>query len=140
MLVPMFAPITIGMAVLTSKTSLETKATITVVHVEELCTRTVKSTPIINPTIGLVNVSPVNMELADFPVISRKASVRNVSEQMKKYSSKRRARNRAIPIAHPNIFSFLVAGVCPVHPITCLGSVVNILVCFASLQSRCTAP
>ena len=101
MLVPIFAPMTIGIAVRTSTTLLDTNATITVVQVDELWTSTVNRTPIISPTIGLVNVSPVNIELADFPAINRKDSVRNVNEHMKKYRSKSRAMNLPNPITHP---------------------------------------
>ena len=88
MLVPMFAPITIGMAIFTVMTenrkfylvrildnlgeklwihcsvlknhNLPFEATIettTVVQVDELWTKTVNKTPIINPTIGLDNKS-----------------------------------------------------------------------------------
>ena len=53
MLVPMLAPITMGMAILTEMMPEATMDTTTVVQVEELCTNTVKSTPIIKPTIGL---------------------------------------------------------------------------------------
>ena len=44
---------------------LETIETITDVHVEELCTRTVNRIPIISPTIGFANKGfPWNMEPA----------------------------------------------------------------------------
>ena len=68
MLVPILAPITIGMAVLTLRPPAATNDTITEVHVEELCTKTVKRIPIISPTIGLdmmslENIFPVKMML-----------------------------------------------------------------------------
>ena len=55
-LVPMFAPMIIGIAVLTG-TSVATRPTMMVVDVELDWTNTVTSTPIINPTTGLFNSS-----------------------------------------------------------------------------------
>ena len=60
---------------------LDTSDTITDVQVEELWTRTVKRTPIINPTTGLLRTSfPANISPADFPANSRNASVKKVKE------------------------------------------------------------
>ena len=60
---------------------LDTRDTITDVQVEELWTRTVKRTPIINPTTGLLRTSfPANISPADFPANSRNASVKKVKE------------------------------------------------------------
>ena len=58
MLVPILAPMTIGTAVLTSRPPAATSETMTDVHVEELCTTTVKRMPIIKPTIGLDIIGP----------------------------------------------------------------------------------
>ena len=60
---------------------LDTSDTITDVQVEELWTRTVKRTPIINPTTGLLRTSfPANISPADCPANSRNASVKKVKE------------------------------------------------------------
>ena len=60
---------------------LDTRDTITDVQVEELWTRTVKRTPIINPTTGLLRTSfPANISPADCPANSRNASVKKVKE------------------------------------------------------------
>ena len=60
---------------------LDTRDTITDVQVEELWTRTVKRTPIINPTTGLLRTSfPANIFPADCPANSRNASVKKVKE------------------------------------------------------------
>jgi hypothetical protein len=73
----------------------------TVVQVDELCTRTVKRTPIIKPTMGFVKTSfPENISPADLPAIRRKASVKNVREHMKTYRSTRRLIKRANPMIH----------------------------------------
>ena len=58
MLVPILAPMTIGTAVLTLRPPAATSETMTDVHVEELCTQTVKRMPIIKPTIGLDIIDP----------------------------------------------------------------------------------
>ena len=55
-LVPIFAPMIMGIAVLTG-TSVATRPTMMVVEVELDWTKTVTSTPIITPTTGLFNSS-----------------------------------------------------------------------------------
>ena len=82
--VPMLAPMIIGMAVFTGAPA-DTRPTMMEVEVEEDWTNTVTSTPIINPTTGLVSSSEFEKrEPRFFPPRILKESDRNESEQMKK--------------------------------------------------------
>merc|ERR1712165_424579 len=75
-LVPMFAPIIIGMAVRTGAPA-DTSPTMMEVEVEEDCTRTVTRTPIINPTTGFFKRSEFEKRAPMFfPPSMRKESER----------------------------------------------------------------
>jgi hypothetical protein len=76
--VPIFAPITTGIAVRTDIESLPTNDTTIDVEDDEDCNKTVDTIPVIRPNIGLssdVNNSPVlhpPNTLKEFPINSRK--------------------------------------------------------------------
>ena len=80
---------------------LATNETITLVHVDELWTSTVKRTPIIKPTIGFaMNLFFAKTSPADLPAARRNASVKNVREHTKTYRSNNTPTKRDNPIIH----------------------------------------
>merc|ERR1712110_1381506 len=109
----------------------------TEVQVEELCTSTVNSTPIITPTIGFFRASPENIVPAFFPASNRKASVKKVKEQMKRYRSSRREKNLASPVNHPFITSFFEFGYLDPLLISLQDSETKLIVDFVGMWSFC---